>query len=187
MLEGYGEILINSATDIPEIRIDRIHHAFHAGRASFRTSRPWSKRLIRALAKADEADEGRHRASRATPSSPRWRPSRSARRPTRSSPSCSGTTCARISRPRWRSPRPAWPERGTFFHIPSCAERRRADRQFLRPARRWLGREIKRFRGSADRLRTVASYVPIEEDPSHVDRCVAGRHLQVQGERRSRP
>ena len=42
MLEGYGEILINSATDIPEIRDDRIHHVVRARRLHPGEARLWS-------------------------------------------------------------------------------------------------------------------------------------------------
>ena len=51
MIEGYGEILINSATDIPEIK--SIEYIMHFGRAAYLQEKPEVvERLVRALAKA---------------------------------------------------------------------------------------------------------------------------------------
>jgi NitT/TauT family transport system substrate-binding protein len=51
MLEGYGEILVDSATDIPEVRA--IEYIMHFSRASFIKDKPdVVEKLVRALAKA---------------------------------------------------------------------------------------------------------------------------------------
>jgi NitT/TauT family transport system substrate-binding protein len=51
MLEGYGEILIDSATDIPEIK--SIEYIMHFGQAAYIREKPdVIERLVRALAKA---------------------------------------------------------------------------------------------------------------------------------------
>ena len=51
ILEGYGEILIDSATDIPEVRT--IEYIMHFGRANFVQEKPdLVERIVRSLAKA---------------------------------------------------------------------------------------------------------------------------------------
>jgi hypothetical protein len=110
MLEGYGEILIDSATDIPEIRT--IEYIMWFSRARLHPGEAGSGRAAHARARqGDEADQ----ADTATARDAFFAQMAAKAFGAKTDPKladCSGTTCARTLRPPWRSPTKGWPARG---------------------------------------------------------------------------
>ena len=118
MLEGYGEILINSATDIPEIR--SIEYIMWFARAAYHPGEARGRRAADPRARqGDETDEGRHRDGARRLLRPDVRQGVRRQRRTRSSPSCSGTTCAPTSPTAMSITDDGMAGRQEFFHIPA--------------------------------------------------------------------